>query len=340
MMLRETLSDGALPALTFLLLTPALLNGRPFLTWDTAEYYHYGFQLVDFATAKIGRTIGLDVLRRSETAKHEGSGNRDDGLGDRARTTPNTFDKAWIAQKSQADGMATYGTRSPFYSMWLYSVASAFTLWGVLIAQAAATAWIIWRVGIHAARACPFRVGLALIALSTFGASAWFVVGFVMPDIYAAVAVLCVALLFAYADRMSYLELVGLAALLGASAAFHPTHLLVAVALTFAGLGATCFLRSQGRPLRSRALITTTSALGLAIALQFDFDIAARAVLGTSPKRPPLLTARVIADGPGRLYLDSVCPKIDTFLVCDYRNWSFETSDDFLWSPGGVFQAL
>jgi hypothetical protein len=139
---------------------------------------------------------------------------------------------------------------------------------------------------------------------------------------------------------MSYVELVGLAAILGASAAFHQTHVVVAVALTFAGLGTTCFIRLERRPLRSRALITTTSALGLAIALQFAFDIAARAVLGTSPKRPPLLTARVIADGPGRLYLDSVCPKIDTFLVCDYRNWSFETSDDFLWSPAGMFQAL
>jgi uncharacterized membrane protein YidH (DUF202 family) len=133
---------------------------------------------------------------------------------------------------------------------------------------------------------------------------------------------------------------VGLAAILAASAVFHPTHLVVAVALTFAGLGATRFLRSEGRPLRSRALITTTSALGLAVALQFAFDTAARAVLGASPKRPPLLTARVIADGPGRLYLDSVCPKTDTFLLCDYRNRSFESADDFLWSSTGVFQTL
>ena len=328
----------ALPALTFLLLTPALLNGRPFLTWDTAEYYHYGFQLVDFATAKIGRTIGLDVLRRSETAKHEGSGNRDDGPGDRARTTPNA--RASIDQKSQAGGMATYGGRSPFYSVWLCSVAWAFSLWGVLITQAAATAWIIWRAATHAAGVYRFEAGVAIVALGTFGASAWFVIGFVMPDIYAAAAILCVALLFAYADRMSYFERVGLAIILAASAAFHTTHLVVAVALTLAGIGATRFLPSEGRPLRSRALISTTSALTLAIALQFVFDTAARGVLGASPKRPPLLTARVIADGPGRLYLDSVCPETDTFLVCDYRSRSFKTADEFLWSPGGVFQAL
>jgi hypothetical protein len=145
-----TLSDRwwfALPAFALLLLTPPLLHGQPFLIWDTAQYYHYGFQLVDFATAKIGRTIGLDVLQRSEIAKQQGSGNLDAGPGDRARTTPNAFDKALIEQKSQAGGMATYGGRSPFYSMWLYSVTWAFSLWGVLITQAVATAWIIWRMG-------------------------------------------------------------------------------------------------------------------------------------------------------------------------------------------------
>jgi hypothetical protein len=337
-----TLSDRwwfALPALTLLLLTPTLLHGQPFLSWDTAQYYHYGAQLVGFATAKIVPTLGLKVSERSEIAK-QGSGNLDDGLRDRARTASNTFDKALIDQKSQAGGMAFYGIRSPFYSMWLYSIAWAFNLWGVLIAQAAAIAWTIWRAATHAAGAYRFEAGVAIVALGTFGASAWFVVGFVMPDIYAAAAVICVALLFAYADRMSYLERVGLAAILAASAAFHATHLVVAVALTLAGIGATHFLRSEGRPLRSRALLATACALGVALALHFAFDTAARTVLGTSPKRPPLLTARVLADGPGRLYLDSVCPETPTFLVCTYRNRSLESADEFLWSSAGVFQTL
>jgi hypothetical protein len=161
-----------------------------------------------------------------------------------------------------------------------------------------------------------------------------------MPDIYAAVAVACAALLFAYADRMSSLERVGLAAVLAASAVFHTTHLAVAAALTLVGIGATHFLSSQKRLLRSRALLATASALGVAVALQFAFDTAARAVLGASPKRPPFLMVRLLADGPGRLYLDSVCPETATFLVCAYRNGSFETSDQFLWSSAGVFQTL
>lgn len=85
-----TLSDRgwfALPAFALLLLTPTLLHGQPFLTWDTAQYYHYGAQLVGFATAKIGPTIGLNVLGQSETANQQGSGTLDDELDDRARTT-------------------------------------------------------------------------------------------------------------------------------------------------------------------------------------------------------------------------------------------------------------
>jgi hypothetical protein len=329
----------ALPTLTLLLLTPTLLHGQPFLFWDTGQYYHYGAQLVGFASARIATMMEFNAPGRSEIAKEQGTGNLDEGAG-RAITTPSTFDNALIAQKSQAGGMASYGGRSPFYSMWLYLVATAFNLWVVLIAQAAATAWIIWRAVTHAAGVHRFEAGLAIVALGTFGADAWFVIGFAMPDIYAAAAVLCIALLFAYADRMSSFEPVVLASILAASAVFHATHLVVAVVLTLTGIGATHFFRFEKRPLRSRALLATASALGVAIALQFAFDTAARAVLGASPKRPPLLTARVIADGPGRIYLDNVCPETDTFLVCDYRSRTFKTADEFLWSFASVFQTL
>jgi hypothetical protein len=233
--------------------------------------------------------------------------------------------------------MAIYGGRSPFYSMWLYSVAWALSLWGVLITQAVATAWIIWRAATHAAGVHRFEAGVAIVALGALGAGAGFVTGFVMPDIYAAVAIICVALLFAYADQMSPLERVGLAAILAVSAVFHKTHLAIAAALILAGIGVTHFLRSEKRPLRSRALLATASALGVAVALQLAFDTAARAVLGTNPKPPPFLTMRLLVDGPGRLYLDSVCPGTATFLVCAYRNQSFKSSDEFY---VGAFQAL
>src|SRR5262245_51847222 len=134
--LSGTLSDRwwfALPVFALLLLTPTLLHGQPFLFWDTEMYYHYGAQLVGFVTTKIGPTIGLNVVERSETAKQRG-----------VEPDQTSFDKALIDQKSRAGGMATYSSRW-FYSMWLYLVASVFNLWAVLTTQAVATAWIIWR---------------------------------------------------------------------------------------------------------------------------------------------------------------------------------------------------
>src|SRR4030081_2504768 len=91
-----------LPALTLLLLTPTLHHGQPFLTWDTAQYYHYGAQLVGFATEKIGLTIGLNVQVRQEIVKQHMTEMPDAALDSTDGTTPNSFDKAWIAEKPQA----------------------------------------------------------------------------------------------------------------------------------------------------------------------------------------------------------------------------------------------
>jgi hypothetical protein len=322
----------AIPALVLLLLTPTLFHGQPFLTWDTDQYYHYGAQLVDFATAKVAPTMALATRMASE--------NGDEGLSGRAKTAPpSTISTTSIDQKSKAGGIAFYGGRSPFYSVWLSAIAWAFSLWALVITQAVATAWIIWRAVTHAAGARCFEATVAIAAICTIVGGAWFVIGFVMPDIYAAIAIICVALLFAYAERISFLERVVLAAILAVSALFHTSHLVITTILALAGIGVTYFLGSGNGRFRSSAVLSTACALGVAIALQFAFDTAAEAVLGTSPKRPPLLTARVIADGPGRLYLDRACPKGPTFIVCAYRGRSL-SADEFLWSTEGVFATL
>jgi hypothetical protein len=163
-----------------------------------------------------------------------------------------------------------------------------------------------------------------------------------MPDIFASVGLISVALLFGYADRMSISERLGLTALIAISAVFHITHLMTAAVVGFAGLAATFGLQPQRIALWRRSVLVTASALAVAITMNFAFDATARAVLGASPKRPPLLTARVIVDGPGRLYLDDFCPIEDEFAVCAYRHRGFRTADEFLWGvlPTGVFSTL
>ena len=83
--------------------------------------------MIGFATEKIGPRIGLNVLGRSEIAKQQGSENLDDGLGDTAGTTPTTFDKALIAQKSLADGMANLRFSLPILQHGVFPIASRTT---------------------------------------------------------------------------------------------------------------------------------------------------------------------------------------------------------------------
>ena len=80
--------------------------------------------MIGFATEKIGPRIGLNVLGRSEIAKQQGSENLDDGPGDTAGTTPTSFDKALIAQKSLADGMANLRFSLPILQHGVFPIAS------------------------------------------------------------------------------------------------------------------------------------------------------------------------------------------------------------------------
>jgi hypothetical protein len=222
-------------------------------------------------------------------------------------------------------------------------LARALGLWAVLLAQAAVIAWGIWLVATQAFGKRRLEWAMGATALATFGAQAWFPAGFVMPDAFAAVALAGVALLIAYADRMSRLEQQAAVLLVAMAAIFHLTHLLTVVAVAGAGVLLAHLLGSGQDWLPRRALVAVASALALVAVLQAAFDMAARAGLGANLKGPPFVMARIIADGPGRLYLRTHCARGAAFAVCAYRDRTFSNSDEFLWSGAptvGVFQTL
>jgi len=321
----------AWPLLTFLMLLPTLLHGRPYVYWDTAQYFHYGEQLSAFAAEKIGRLRGHGSPELRSAVPSSTSAN---STVDR--------DKTDIEQKSKAGGIVLYGARSPFYSIWLYTVADWLSLWGMVLVQAAAAAWLIWRAALQVARSHALVAAAAVAGLAGFASSAWFFVGFVMADAYAAIGLFAAALLMAYGAEMSRWERVAAAALLFAAALFHLTHLAVAIAMVLSGIAAAFFWRWARGQLRTGVVIAG-AALVLAIAAQLTFSIAARAVLGVAPKYPPFLMARVIADGPGRAYLAKVCPGTAPYFICAFRDRHLVNSDAFLWSDaggGGVFQTV
>jgi hypothetical protein len=54
-------------------------------------------------------------------------------------------------------------------------------------------------------------------------------------------------------------------------------------------------------------------------------------------ERLPYLTARIIADGPGRWYLERNCANVK-LAMCDYVHGLPQSPDDFLWDANGIWQ--
>src|SRR5262249_22104733 len=52
--------------------------------------------------------------------------------------------------------------------------------------------------------------------------------------------------------------------------------------------------------------------------------------------RPPVITARIIADGPGATFLRHRCPQAG-FLVCKFVDRAMSDSDELLWDQNGVY---
>ena len=316
----------AVPVLALLMLVPALLHGHPYVFYDTAQYYEYGAKLSGFA---IGKVVGAP-----------GTPDRPAAAEPAADSKAATQAATQVEGQGEHAGIAFYGARSPFYSVWLYTFMRFLGVWAVPFTQALAVGWLVWRLAVHTLAAHRLAWAAGATALATFGGGAWFAVAFLMPDVFAAVALAAVALLFAHADRMSLAERLGIAGLLAVSAVFHATHLVTAAVLCLAGIGVACLWAGSSRGRRPgwwrrpwcwrwlRSLPTTASR----------GRSSARAA-----KRPPFAMARIIVDGPGRLYLAEHCGRDAAFAVCAYRDRTFKTTDDFLWegeAVGGVLQTV
>jgi hypothetical protein len=84
----------------------------------------------------------------------------------------------------------------------------------------------------------------------------------------------------------------------------------------------------------SLALLTSTIAVAILLQLTINARLFGHASLGGN--RPPYLEARLVADGPGHLFLQQHCAQLN-WLLC--RNVAdLPTNDDaFLWSDGGIW---
>jgi hypothetical protein len=229
-----------------------------------------------------------------------------------------------------------YGMRSLLYSLSIFPFHWNVNPWPVVLLQSLVTAWVLWLVVRAFSTRNTIRRYLTLAAfLSLFSSIAWFTC-FLMPDILGPLAYLAMFLLFFARESLSPVEraALGLVACWGITA--HSTHLLLAVALFVLLFFCAVFER---RPfLRSvPALAEIAAVLTVAVLAQ----VALYAYLDGKPslngQRPPFLTARVIADGPGRWYLDSHCAT-EHWAACSHLANLPGDADSFLWGDDAPYE--
>src|SRR5208282_875241 len=115
----------------------------------------------------------------------------------------------------------------------------------------------------------------------------------------------------------------------------HVTHLALA-----AGLCALFALLWLVRcpPVRDR--LRAAGELALVVLIAAASQLTLHAYLYGKPSlngdSPPFLTARLIADGPGRWYLEKHCPEI-RLALCEYVEDLPDDTDEFLWNPRGIW---
>jgi len=231
-----------------------------------------------------------------------------------------------------------YGMRSFIYSLVILPFHWYRSPWLVIALQALLTAYVIWLV---ARSLIPERVAhsyLLLVALLSFLTSLSWYVSLLMPDILGPVLYLCIYLLVFAPDALSRAEhrIVVLIALW--SMASHATHLMLAVGMIFLLAVLSAIFRPGFMRGRQNAIGELATIVIVVAASQLLLNTYLYGKPSLNGERPPFLTARLIADGPGRWYLEQHCGTNASFTLCSRVKDLPSDSDEFIWNPDGIWE--
>ena len=223
--------------------------------------------------------------------------------------------------------------RSPVYSLLLLVAGGAFSLWPVVILQAAMTAYLI------ALTARAEVKGLSLGALIAIGAIlmlatgiGWYV-GQVEPDCMTALVVLGAYLLMFRGEFLGVGQSVVVAVITGLAVACHPSHLGL-----MGGLLVVAFiLKLTARDFGLR-ILPALGAFALALALIFASNYVLTRQVFLSRSASVFVFARLMQDGIVKRLLDDTCPQ-SGYHLCGYKNRLKTRADAWLWAPDSLFRA-
>jgi hypothetical protein len=301
-----------------MLMAVTVLIGRPTVFSDTDDYYGQGHSVVRALERWVGKgRAPFDLseahyrLTNPEAADEEPEHNQD-------------------------------GARSVYYGVLLYATQAIGSLWllaGVQALAAAGLVRLLWR---RIAPAGGDRGYLLAMAALSLGTSLPVFTGFAMPDVFAGFAAVATVLAVVYGDSFGRWGKAGLWLLLAACINFHGSNLPTTLAVTGLGLFGLALMKTDWKTLVFRAGFVLSAAV-LAVMAAKAYALAVHLRTGDELGRPPFLTARVLADGPGRAYLAHACGKSPPpFQVCAFRRLPLNNTEDILWADEpelGIFNS-
>ena len=291
-------------------LIPAIINGFPFLFFDSVEYLIVGDSIV---SKLIGVPKVYNVTQVRESTK----------------SAPNAA--APVSGNDQHMSLTYTGGRL-YYSLYAFVTEKLVSFWGIAVIQSLPAAWLLWIIVRVTAPRSPLRDYYAIVVVLTAASALPFYVAFAMPDVFAGYGLLAIGLLLLAGDRVALWERIVLVVLSAASMTAHLTNTLLVMLFVFI----LAILQFWRRSFQTRSLAFgvawVAAPLALVLALGMIETVTTKAFVGASPRTLPFLMGRVLADGSGRLYLNDVCHPKPRFAACAFENRKFKTMEDFLFS--------
>ena len=290
-----------------LFLWPLLAYGRVGVIQDSAAYYKGGRVAVTFVLDKI-------QLGSIHPTVAQPGANSQSSAGEKVEVR---------GARSVSYSLAAYIFGAPRAQMWLLcafqALATGFLGAVTLLIFAGSERGLWWRLG--------------ALALATPVA---FVVCLAIPDIWAGLVILAIALIATAFDRMSNGVRTVTALIATAGIAFHLSHLPIALAMTLGAVAWFTFAAWRRTPVPSTQWAWTIAPLVLGAAATVALNFAAFGGPSLTGKRYPLTLARSVAQGPGKWYLEKNCRHL-RYAICEvYPDSPPEDPNAFLWGPNGL----
>ena len=231
-----------------------------------------------------------------------------------------------------------YGVRSFFYSLGIRPWHWNLSPWPVVALQCLLVAFVLGLVARSIApRRTAVRYLLLMLGLSLLSSVGWYA-DFIMPDILGPVLYLAIYLLVFAPETLGRAERVGLYLIAWWAVTAHASHLLLA-GLLLVLLALYAAVARKGFGGRMRALGRVAAIVALAAGAQMALHGYLYGQPSLNGERPPYLMARLVADGPGRWYLQKHCPQLQ-WVVCAHLKELTGDPDDFLWGPDGAYETV